>query len=146
MINFTEGKISLGEESISVASDYKDLIILADEGFIEKPEDAGGIYYCADCLAHDMRFGIFISLKEKRIGYIALPWLHGPCTSIGWGDVSEKALKKEYCMLSKFLEESVGRLSDNKKYAVYVALHVRRQVDVSYELREFVTQIYIEPR
>jgi Fe2+ or Zn2+ uptake regulation protein len=45
MINFIEGKINLGEKNISVVSNYENLIALAEEGLIEKREDAGGMYY-----------------------------------------------------------------------------------------------------
>lgn len=66
MINLVEGKISLGEKSISIASEYKDLCTLVEEGLIEKREDAGGVYYYVESEADGMRFGIFISLREKK--------------------------------------------------------------------------------
>jgi hypothetical protein len=93
-----------------------------------------------------MKFGIFISLKEKRIDYIALRWLDGPCTSKGWDGVSEKALKEEYRLLLNFVEQRVGCPADNKKNRQRTWRFKWGQVDVSYESRDFVTQIYMKPR
>lgn len=146
MINFSEGQINLDETNILSVSDYEELSVLAAKCLIEKREYFGGIYYYVEYMAHDMRFGIFISLKGKRIDYIALRWLDGPCTSKGWDDVSEKALKDEYRLLSDFLEKSLGRPPDNKKDRQRTWRFAWGQVDVSYEPRDFVTQIYMKPR
>jgi hypothetical protein len=78
MIDFIEGKINLGEKSISVASDYEDLSTLAKEGLIEKREDAAGMYYYVEAEADGMRFGVFISLRDKRIEWLLLRWLDRP--------------------------------------------------------------------
>jgi len=146
MINFIEGKINLDEKNIVSVRDYENLSAFAAKGLIEKREYSGGIYYYVDYVAHDMRFGIFFSLKEKRINYIALRWLDGPCTSKGWDGVSEKALKEEYRLLIKFVEKSVGRPPDNKRDRQRTWRFTWGQVDVSYESRDFVTQIYMKPR
>ena len=146
MINFIEGQINIDEKTILSISDYKDLRIFATQGLIEKREYSGGIYYYFEYAVHDMRFGVFISLKDKRIDYIALRWLNGPCTSKGWDDVSEKALKEEYCRLLNFVEKRVGRPPDNKRDERSAWRFAWGQVDVSYELRDFVTQIYMQPR
>lgn len=146
MINFTKGQINLDAKNILSASDYEDLRAFAAKGLIEKREYSGGIYYYVDHVAHDMRFGIFISLKEKRIDYIALRWLDGPCTSKGWDDVSEKALKEEYRLLLNLIEKSVGRPPDNKRDRQRTWRFTWGQVDVSYESRDFVTQVYMKPR
>lgn len=146
MINFTKGQINLDAKNILSVSDYEDLGAFAAKDLIEKREYSGGIYYYVDHVAHDMRFGIFISLKEKRIDYIALRWLDGPCTSKGWDEVSEKALKEEYRLLLNLIEKSVGRPPDNKRDRQRTWRFTWGQVDVSYESRDFVTQIYMRPR
>jgi hypothetical protein len=146
MINFIEGQIDLDEKNIVSVSNCEDLSALAAKGLIEKREYSGGIYYYVDYVAVDMRFGIFISLKGKRIDYIALRWLDGPCTSKGWDDVSEKALKEEYHLPLTFVEKSVGRPPDNKKDRQRTWRFTWGQVEVSYQSRDFVTQIYMKPR
>jgi len=65
MINFAEGKINLGEEILSVSSSFEDLENLAGKGLIERREDAGGMYYYVEVQEDAMRFGVFISLREK---------------------------------------------------------------------------------
>lgn len=146
MINLTEGQINFDEKNILSVSAYDELSVLDANRLIEKREYSGGIYYYAEHMAKDMRFGIFISLKEKRIDYIALRWLDGPCTSKGWDDVSEKALKEEYRLLSDFVGKSLGRPPDNKRNRQRTWRFAWGQVDVSYEPRDFVTQIYMRPR
>jgi hypothetical protein len=146
MINFIEGKITLDEKNVVSTSSYEDLSALAANGMIEKREYPGGIYYYTDYTVDDMRFGIFISLGANRVDYIALRWLEGPCTSKGWNDVSENALKNEYRLLLNFVEKRVGRPPDNKKDRQRSWRFTWGQVDVSYESRDFVTQIYMKPR
>ena len=66
MINFSEGKIDLGSRNISSYSVYQELHSLAEAGLIEKREANGGrIYYYLDATEDDMRFGVFIRLREK---------------------------------------------------------------------------------
>jgi Fe2+ or Zn2+ uptake regulation protein len=65
MNSFIEEQINLGEKNISVASDYENLNALAEEGLIEKREDAGGIYYYVEAEADDMRLA-FSSRCEKE--------------------------------------------------------------------------------
>ena len=88
MINLIEGKISLGDKSISVTSDYEHLSSLAEEGLIEKREDAGGMYYYVESEAAGMRFSFFISLQKRRVEWLLLRWLDSPMKS--WDDVSVK--------------------------------------------------------
>lgn len=146
MINFTAGQINLDDKNILSVLAYEDLSTLAARSLIEKREYSRGFYYYVDHMLHDMRFSIFISLKEAKIDYIALRWLDGPCTSKGWDDVSEKALKEEYRLLSNFVEKTVGRPPDNKRNRQCTWRFAWGKVDVSYELRDFVTQIYMKPR
>jgi len=103
MINFIEGKINLGEKNISVASNHKDLNTLAEEGLIEKREDAGGRYYYVEAEADGMRFGVFISFRDRRIEWLLLRWLDRPMK--GWDDVSEKSMTDEYRLLSDFVKK-----------------------------------------
>lgn len=146
MINFIEGQVSLDEKNIVSVSNYEDLSALAAKGLIEKREYPGGVYYYNDYAIDDMRFGIFISLKDQIIDYIALRWLDGPCTSKGWKDVSENALKKEYRLLLKLVELKVGRPPDSKRDRQRTWRFAWGQINVSYESRDFVTQIYMKPR
>jgi hypothetical protein len=145
MINFTEGRIDLGTKSIFTASNYADLNSFAEEGLIEKREDGAGTYYYAEALADGMRFGVFIRLREKRIQWLVLHWLDGPCTSQGWDGVSEKALKDEYRLLLNFVEKRSG-LPDNKRNRQRTWHFKWGQVDVSYEPRDFVAAIFMKPR
>jgi hypothetical protein len=145
MINFIEGKINLGEKSISVVSDYEDLNALAEEGLIEKRETGGGrTYYYVEAVADGMRFGVFIRLREKRIEWLRLQWLDSPMK--GWDDVSEKAMKDEYRLLSNFVEKRVGRPPDNKRNRQRRWRFKWGQVEVSYEPRAFQADIFMVPR
>lgn len=146
MINFNQGKINLDDKHILTASDYDGLDVLTKQCLIEKREDAGGMYYYVEVVADGMRLGIFVSLRESRIEYLILRWLDGPCTSKGWDGVNEKALNDEYRLLLNFVEEKVGRPPDKKGFRQRTWRFTWGHVDVSYESRDFVTQIYMTPR
>jgi hypothetical protein len=148
MINLIEGKIDLGAKNISVMSDYENLSALTEEGLIKKRKDPGGgePYFHAEAVAESMKFGVTISLREKRIEWLLLRWLDGPCTSKGWDGVSEKALKEEYRMLSKFVEQRVGGPPDNKRNRQRMWRFKWGQLEVSYEPRSFDAAIFMEPR
>jgi hypothetical protein len=117
MINLIEGKIDIGAKNISVVSDYENLSDFIEEGLIQKRKDhcGGEPYFYVEAVADGMKFGVTISLREKRIEWLLLRWLDGPCTSKGWDGVSEKALKDEYRLLTKFVEHRVGVPPDNKR-------------------------------
>lgn len=144
MINFIEGKINLGEKSISPVSNYEHLSSLAEEGLIEKREDAGGMYYYVEAEADDMRFGVFISLRDKRIEWILLRWLDRPMKS--WDDVSEKAMTDEYHLLSNFVKKQVGAPPNNIKTGTRTWRFKWGQINLSYEVRSFDVAIFMKPR
>lgn len=144
MINFIEGKIILGEETISVVSDYEYLKTLAEQGLIEKREDAGGMYYYVEAEADGMRFGVFISLREKKIEWLLLRWLDRPMK--GWDDVSEKAMTDEYRLLSNFVKNKVGASPNNIKTGVRTWRFKWGELNVSYEVRSFDVAIFMKPR
>jgi hypothetical protein len=145
MINFAEGKINLGAKNILAASDYEDLNSLAEEGLIEKRETGGGrTYYYVEAVADDMRFGVFIRLREKKIEWLRLSWLDSPMK--GWDDVSEKAMKDEYRLLSNLVEKMVGGPPDNKRNRQRTWRFKWGQVEVSYEPRAYQADIFIVPR
>lgn len=144
MINFIEGKINIGERNVLAASNG-DLKTLADEGLIEKREIGGGrIYYYVEAQADNMRFGVFISLREKKIDWLRLSWLDSPVK--GWDDVSEDAMKNEYRLLSNFVEKTVGALPDNKGNRKRTWRFNWGDVEVSYEPRAYQADIYMKPR
>ncbi len=147
MINLIEGRIDLDTKNISVESDYAHLNALNKKGLVEKRTDPGGgePYFYAEVVAEGKKFGVIISLQEKKIEWLLLRWLDGPCTSKGWDDVSEEALKKEYRLLLNFVEKMVGRPPDNKRDRQRTWRFAWGQVDVSYDSRDFVTQIYMKP-
>jgi DNA-binding transcriptional ArsR family regulator len=144
MINFIEGKINLGEKSISPMSNYEDLSSLAKEGLIEKREDAGGMYYYVEAEADGMRFGVFISLRDKRIEWLLLRWLDRPMKS--WDDVSEKAMTDEYHVLSNFVKKQVGAPPNNIKTGTRTWRFKWGQINLSYEVRSFDVAIFMKPR
>lgn len=148
MINFINGEINLDAKKIFVASDYEDLEALAKGGLIEKREDGGdiGTYYYVEVVEDGMKIGVFISLREKRIHWLVLRWLDGPCTSKGWDGVSEKALKDEYRLLLNFVEKRAGGPPDHKKNRQRTWRFKWGQVDVSYEPRDFLVHIIMKPR
>jgi hypothetical protein len=144
MINFIDGKINLTEKNISVASDYDELGALAEEGLIEKRKDAGGMYYYVEAEEDGMRFGVFISMREKSIEWILLRWLDRPMK--GWDDVSEKAMSDEYRLLSDFVKKKVGAPPNNKKTGMRTWRFKWGQLNVSYEVRSFDVAIFMKPR
>jgi hypothetical protein len=145
MINFAEGKINLGAKNILAASDYDDLNSLAEEGLIEKRETGGDrTYYYVEAVAGDMRFGVFIRLREKKIEWLRLSWLDSPMK--GWDDVSEKAMKDEYRLLSNLVEKMVGGPPDNKRNRQRTWRFKWGQVEMSYEPRAYQADIFIVPR
>jgi hypothetical protein len=146
MINFIEGKINIGAKNIHAASSNDEIIIFANDGLIERRVDGAGNYYYAEIIEDKVRIGIFIRLREKKIHWVVLRWLEGPCTSKGWNDVSEKTLMEEYRLLLNFVEKRVGRPPDNKKNRQRTWRFAWGQVDVSYESRDFVTQIFMKPK
>jgi hypothetical protein len=146
MINFIEGKINLGAQNILAVSSNDDIEALAEEGLIEKRVDGAGPYYYVEIIEDGKRFAIFIRLREKKIHWLVLRWLDGPCTSKGWDGVSEKALKEEYRLLLNLVEKRVGRPPDNKRDRQRTWRFAWGQVDVSYESRDFVTQIFMKPQ
>jgi hypothetical protein len=143
MINFIEGKINISEKNILTFSD-QDLNALAEEGLIDKREDAVGTYYYAEAKADRMRFGVVISLQEKKIDWLRLSWLDSPIK--GWDDASEKAMKDEYRLLSNFVEERVGRPPDNKRNRKRTWCFKWGQLEVCYEPRAYQADIFMKPR
>jgi hypothetical protein len=143
MINFIEGKINLGEKNILAISN-EDLKSLAEEGLIEKREDAAGIYYYAETEADSMRFGAFIGLRENRINWVRLNWLDSPIK--GWDDVSEKAMKDEYRLLSNFVEKAIGSPPENKVNRKRTWRFKWGQVEVTYEPRAYQADILMKPQ
>jgi hypothetical protein len=144
MINFIEGKINLSGKSISIASNYEELNTLAQEGLIEKRDDAGGIYYYAEAEAGGMRLGVFISLREKKIEWLRLHWLDSPMK--GWDDVSEKLMMDEYRLLSNLVKKQVGTPPNNRRTATRTWRFKWGQVNVSYEPRSFQADIFMKRR
>jgi hypothetical protein len=148
MINLVEGQLDLGAKKILAFSDYEDLNVLAQEGLIEKRKDPGKgePYFYVESVEDGMKFGVIISLQEKKIEWFLLRWLDGPCTGKDWDGVSEKALKDEYRLLLNFVEKTVGCPPNNKKNRQRT-WHVKwGEIDVSYDQREFVVAIFMTPR
>lgn len=144
MINFIEGKINLDAGSISLASDCEYLNTLTDEGLIDKRKTGNGtIYYYVEAIAGDMRFGVFITMRDKRIEWIRLSWLDSPMK--GWDDVSENGVRDEFRLLLNLVEKLVGRPPDNKKNRMRTWRLKWGQLNVSYDLRAFQADIYMKP-
>lgn len=144
MINFAEGHMIIGEKNILNASS-EDLKALTEEGLIEKRELTGcKIYYYVETKAGDMRFGVFISFREKKIDWLRLSWLDSPIK--GWNDVSESAMKEEYRLLSNFVENTVGGPPDNKGNRKRTWRFKWGDVEVSYEPRAYQADIYMKPQ
>jgi hypothetical protein len=144
MINFVEGQVNVGEKNIIAGSD-EDLTALAEEGLIEKRATGRDrIYYHVDAVADDMRFGVSIRLREKRIEWLRLHWLDSPVK--GWDDVSEKAMIDEYRLLSDFIEKTVGGPPDNKANRKRTWRFKWGQVEVCYEPRAYQADIFMKPR
>lgn len=148
MINLIEGQLELGAKKILTVSDYEDLNALAKEGLIEKREDPGKgePYFYVESVEDGMRFGVIISLQEKKIEWFLLRWLDGPCTSKGWDGVSENALKDEYRLLLNFVEKMVGHPPDKKGNRERTWRFKWGKIDVSYEPRSFDAAIFMVPR
>ena len=144
MINLREGKITLGVDTITVASSYDELTRLAKQGLIEKREDASGEYYYVATEADSMRFDVFISLQNKKIEWILLRWLDRPMKS--WDDVSEKAMTDEYRLLSNLVKNQVGAPPDNIRTGTRTWRLKWGQLNVSYEVRSFDVAIFMKPR
>ena len=144
MINFTEGKINLGEEILSVSSSFEDLENLAGKGLIERREDAGGMYYYVEVQEDAMRFGVFISLREKNIEWLLLRWLDRPIKS--WDDASEKAMTDEYHLISNFLKKQIGASPNNIRTGTRTWRFKWGQLNLSYEVRSFDVAIFMEAR
>ena len=145
MINFIEGQIDFNGKKILSTSNIEDLDSLNKDGLIEKRETGTGKnYYYVEVLSDGMRYGISIRLKEKMIEWLRLSWLDSSMK--GWDDVSEKAMKDEYRLLSNFVETQVGRPADRKKNRQRTWCFQWGQVEVSYEPRSFQANIFIVPR
>lgn len=144
MINFLEGQINIGGKNILAASD-DDLNILSDEGLTQKRKTGRGeIYYYFETETACMRFGAFISLREKRILWVRLHWLDSPMK--GWDDVSEKFMMDEYRMLSDLVKKQVGTPPDERRTATRTWRVKWGQVEVSYEPRSYQANIFMVPR
>jgi len=144
MINFIEGRLNIGEKNILAASD-DDLNNLAEEGLIEKRQTGRGeIYYYVEDEADCMRFGVVISVRDKRIEWLRLHWLDSPMK--GWDDVSEKLMIDEYRLLSNLVKKQVGTLPDKRRIATRTWHFKWGQVNVSYEPRSYQADIYMKPR
>jgi hypothetical protein len=144
MINFIEGRLNIREKNILAACD-NDLKALAEEGLIGKRKTGRGeTYYYVEADADRMRFGVVISLREKKIEWLRLHWLDSPMK--GWDDVSEKLMMDEYRLLSDFVKKQVGAPPDNRRSATRTWLLKWGQVNVSYEPRSFQADIFMKPR
>jgi len=143
MINFIDGKIDIDEKNILAASN-EELNSLAEKGVIEKRKDAVGSYYYLEDERRNMRFGIFISLREKKIDWVRFSWLDSPCK--GWEDVSDKAMMDEYRLLSNFLANEVGGLPDSNINRKTIWRFTWGQLEVSYEPRAYQADIFMKPR
>lgn len=145
MINLIEGKINVGTKDILVASDCDNLDALSEEGLLEARKDGNdGTYYYVEAVEEGVRFGVFITLRDRRIKWLLLRWLDSPMK--GWDDVSEKALKNEYRLLLNFVENMVGRPPDKKGNRERTWRFKWGQIDVSYEPRSFDAAIFMVPR
>lgn len=133
----------IGERNILAISD-DELNTLAEEGLIDKQKDAAGHYYYVENEADGMRFGVFISLREKRIEWVRLHWLDSPMK--GWDDVSENLMMDEYRMLSDLVKTQVGTPPDNRRTATRTWRFKWGQVEASYEPRSYQANIFMVPR
>ena len=144
MINFIEGKINLSEKILSVSSDYEHLKNLAENGLIERREDAGGMYYYVEAQKDGIRFGVFISLREKSIEWLLFRWLDRPMKS--WEDVSEKAMTDEYRLLSNFMKNQIGVRPNNIRTGARTWCLKWGRLKLIHEVRSFDVAIFMEPR
>jgi len=143
MINFIEGKINIGEKNILAVSN-EELSNLAEEGLIEKRKDAVGIYYYFEDETDGMRFGVTISLRERKIQWLRLHWLDSSMK--GWDDVSVTEVKNEYHLLLNLVQKIVGRPPDIKKNREHTWRFKWGKIDVSFDLRAFQADIFMVPR
>lgn len=143
MINFIEGKINIGEKNILFISE-NELNTPAEEGLIEKRKNAVENFYYVEDEAGGMRFDVVISLREKKIQWLRLHWSDSPMK--GWDDVSVKGVKNEYHLLLNVVEKLVGRPPDIKKNREHTWSFIWGQIDVSFDLRAFQTDIFMVPR
>jgi len=144
MINFIEGRINIDGKNILAASD-SDLNTLAGKGLIEERKTGRGeTYYYVETEADDVRFGVFISLRGKRIDWLRLHWLDSPMK--GWDDVSEKLMMDEYQLLSDLVKKQVGAPPDNRRPATRTWRFNWGQVEASYEPRSYQANIFMVPR
>ena len=90
-----------------------------------------------------MRFGVTISLKEKKIQWLRLHWLDSSMK--GWDDVSVTEVKNEYHLLLNLVKKIVGRPPDIKKNREHTWRFKWGQVDVSFDLRAFQADIFMVP-
>jgi len=144
-INLTEGKINLGGKNIRAISGENELNALAEEGLIEKRETGRGkLYFYVEAMLDDMRFGVFMSLRDNKLGWLRLQWLDSPIK--GWDDVNEDALRDEYRLLINFVKQSVGH-GPNKKGNGTRAWHFHwGQLEVSYDVRALQVSIFMLTR
>lgn len=118
MIDFAGGIIYLGDDQISVKARVEDLSCLEEKGTVRKiqngpPERVS--FYAENILHGGMKFAVGIRYNGIRLEWIMLRWLEGPCTSRGWGSVTEVLLKDEYAKLSVFLEKQIGNVANKKR-------------------------------
>ena len=144
MINFIEGRIKLGAKSLLAFSSYDHINTLTQEGLIEKRADRGGDYYYVEAVEDGMRFGVFVSLREKKVEWLRLHWLDSPMQ--GWDDVSEKAVMDEYRLLCTFVEKNVGAPPDNKGNRQRAWRLKWGQLKVCYDMRAFQADIFMKPQ
>jgi len=142
MINFSDGRLNIGEKNILAVSN-EELNSLAEKGLIDKRKDAVGTYYYVEDEADGMRFGVTISLKEKKIQWLRLHWLDSSMK--GWDDVSVTEVKNEYHLLLNLVKKIVGRPPDIKKNREHTWRFKWGQVDVSFDLRAFQADIFMVP-
>lgn len=143
MINFTEGQINIGGKNILAVSN-EELINLAEEGLIEKRNDAVGTYYYFEDEADGMRFGVTISLRGQRVQSLRLHWLDSSMK--GWDDVSVAEVKKEFRLLLNFIKKIVGRPPDIKTNRECTWRFNWGRIDLSFDLRAFQADVFIVPR
>jgi hypothetical protein len=144
MINFTEGKINLGEKIVSVLSNCEELENLAESGLIERREVIGDMHYYVEAQKDSMRFGVFIFLREKKFEWLLLRWLDRPIRS--WDDVGEKAMTDEYHLLSNFVKKHTKARPNNIRTGTRTWRFKWGQLDLSYEIRSFDVAIFMKPQ
>lgn len=100
------------------------------------------MYYYVEAEADGMRFGVFISLRDKRIEWLLLRWLDRPMKS--WDDVSEKAMTDEYHLLSHFVKKQVGAPPNNIRTGTRTWRFKWGKINLSYEVRSFDVAIFMK--